>query len=66
MNNNLLKAIIETFEDFLEEKGIDIPNPDKEDDSGASIIYGMDFGCLLGELRDTLSYFGIDCEDSWE
>ena len=35
--------IIDIFEDFLEEKGIEIPNDDREDENDA-IIYGLDYG----------------------
>lgn len=36
--------IIDVFEDFLESKGIDIPNEDKEQSEFPAIIYGMDYG----------------------
>ena len=64
-NNHLITDLVETFEDFLDEKGIVIPNEDKEQSEGASNIYGMDFACLMGELRETLAIYGINCEDTW-
>ena len=47
--------IIDTFEDFLEKRGIDIPNPDKEQSGdGAAIIYGMDYGELQSDLESLM------------
>lgn len=47
--------IIDTFEDFLEKRGIDIPNPDKEQSGdGAAIIYGMDYGELQSDLEEIM------------
>lgn len=46
--------IIDIFEDFLEEKGIDIPNDEKAESEGPAIIYGTDYGelqsCLEGMM----------------
>lgn len=39
-----LGQIIDVFEDFLESKGIDIPNDDKDQSDFPAIIYGMDYG----------------------
>lgn len=48
-------AIIEAFEDFLERRGINIENPEKEEDpEGASLIYGSDFGELQDEIESIL------------
>lgn len=61
-------AIIEAFEDFLERRGINIENPEKEEDpEGASLIYGSDFG----ELQDAIEYilYSAGCvltKKSWE
>ena len=49
-----IQAIIEVFENFLEEKGIDIPNPEKEGDDGAAIIYGTDYGELESRIENVL------------
>ena len=51
--------VIETFEDFLERRGIDIPNPEKEESEGPSIIYGTDYGDLQHELGDMMVNWGI-------
>lgn len=56
----LLCDIIETFEDFLEDKGIDIPNIEKEDNpEGAANIYGTDYGNLETEIADILVHYGL-------
>ena len=54
-----LGCIIELFEDFLDEKGIVIPNPDKDQDSDASNIYGCDYGELEGRLEHLLIRLGM-------
>ncbi|MBP3899085.1 MAG: hypothetical protein J6D57_14790 [Mogibacterium sp.] len=54
--------IIDTFEDFLEEKGIDIPNDeknDRDDPESAAIIYGTDYGQLQMSLEELMLGWGI-------
>jgi hypothetical protein len=52
--------IIDIFEDFLESKGIDIPNQDKEQSGdSAAIIYGMDYGELQSELEAMMQHWGV-------
>ena len=53
-----LALIIETFEDFLEEKGIDIPNPERDEDPCGSLIYGTDYGNLSDRIEDLLIRLG--------
>ena len=50
----LLRDILEDVEDFLEAKGIDVPNHEKEQDEFASLIYGTDYGDLTGRFEQTL------------
>ena len=51
----LFAQIIEAFEDFLEERGIDIPNEEKEQDpEHASLIYGSDYMNLESDIEDIL------------
>lgn len=50
---------IDIFEDFLEEKGIVIDNPEKEESESPAIIYGTDYGNLSDELRGIFSAWGI-------
>lgn len=55
--------IIDIFEDFLAEKGIEIPNDDREDENDA-IIYGMDYGELQTNLEAMMTSWGVleECE----
>ena len=55
----LIIDIIEVFEDFLEEKGVTIDNPeieeaiaDGEDPESVAIIYGSDYGDLYDRIND--------------
>ena len=54
-----LSLIIELFEDFLDEKGIVIPNDEKDQDPDASNIYGTDYGNLECRLEDLLIRLGM-------
>ena len=47
--------IVNIFEDFLEEHGVDVPNPDKEQSENPAVIYGTDFGDLRDQITDYLS-----------
>lgn len=58
-----LALIIETFEDFLEEKGIDIPNPERDEDPCGSLIYGTDYGILSDRLESLLIDLGYMKEE---
>lgn len=53
-----LALIIELFEDFLEERGIDIPNDERDEDPDASLIYGTDYGDLSDRLESLLIRLG--------
>ncbi len=62
----LVGQIIDIFEDFLEEKGIDIPNPEKKEavDDGEHpesicIIYGSDYGDLQDCIEATLRSWSL-------
>ncbi len=51
----LIGRFIDVFEDFLDEKGIVIPNEDKEQSGdGAANIYGDDYAWLQVGIEDTL------------
>ena len=58
-----LALIIETFEDFLEEKGIDIPNSERDNDPCGSLIYGSDYGILSDRLEELLIRLGYMKEE---
>ncbi len=51
--------LIDCFEDFLESKGIDIPNPDKEQSEGPAILYGIDYGSIQSDIEAVLINWGV-------
>lgn len=51
--------VIDVFEDFLEGKGINIDNPEKEDDENAAILYGSDYGQIQSELESLMIVWKI-------
>ena len=62
----LIGQIIDIFEDFLEEKGIIIDNPETDDDrESAAIIYGSDYYSLELQIRDTLTNWNKKGEQKW-
>ena len=52
-------SFIDIFEDFLEEKGIDIPNDEKDDSDNPAIIYGTDYGYLSERIEELLIRLGM-------
>lgn len=46
--------IVDIFEDFLEEKGINIPNEDRDENESEAIIYGDDYGIISEQIESTL------------
>lgn len=54
-----LSTIVEVFEDFLDRRGIVIPNEDKAEDPDASNIYGMDFAELSDGVEEVLIKYGF-------
>ena len=58
--------VIDTFEDFLEERGVTLNNPeideavaDGQDPDCCAIIYGTDYGDLQDDLEGLLRNWGI-------
>ena len=58
--------IIEMFEDFLNEKGITIENPEKQeainngkDAESLANIYGTDYGWLQSECEELIDYWKL-------
>lgn len=51
--------IIDIFEDFLEEKGIEIQNDEKEDSENPAIIYGTDYGDLSDSIENLMMSWGV-------
>lgn len=55
-----LGQIIDVFEDFLEERGIVLPNEERDQDpDNAAIIYGTDYGQLQDELAGMMVGWGL-------
>lgn len=54
----MAEACVMTFEDFLEERGIDIPNDEKsQSPDSASTIYGTDFGDLVDDISHVIRMY---------
>ena len=56
--------IIDIFEDFLDDRGIVLDNPERDEDEDlnpeeAANIFGSDYGDLQSEIEDTLENWGI-------
>ena len=61
-NSDRLETIgrfIDIFEDFLEEKGVEIPNDEKDQDDDAANIYGTDYGILESRIESLLIDLGV-------
>lgn len=59
-----LGQIIDIFEDFLDAKRIQIPNPEKEDSGeDAANIYGTDYDDIRNRLAGMMARWGIIGED---
>lgn len=58
----LLGSIIDIFEDFLEGKGVEIDNDEKEGDADAAILYGTDYGNLESAIEQTLINWNLISE----
>lgn len=53
-------AIVDIFEDFLDEKGIEIPNNEKEGDEHEAIIYGEDWEYLMQNVTGIIKKLCIN------
>jgi len=65
MNNNdiqeMIGAMVDVVEDWLEDKGVDIDNPEKNEleEGTEAIIYGSDYDRLANAFKDVLSRNGL-------
>ena len=68
LTNHFLCEIIDDLDDWLIEKGIRIPNADRdeEDPDNESNFYGEDFDWLMDMMREHCAEYGIIVEDKWE
>ena len=62
----LVVMLIEDVEDFLEKRGIDIPNEEKKDSEDPSTIYGSDFAELEDYFEHTLDAYDIQVEEEFK
>lgn len=63
MNNSInefVGQIIDIFEDFLEFKGIEIENDEKEGTEEETIIYGSDYGILQTNIETMLDNWNTE------
>lgn len=57
--------IIDIFEDFLEEKGVLIDNPERDEDAdNTAILYGSDYGYLQDKIYETLRNWKLAAEET--
>ncbi len=55
-----LGQMIDVVEDFLDDKGVEIENPDRDkEDDNAAIIYGADYDALSAEFEGKLIGWGF-------
>ena len=68
LTNDFLATIIDNIEDWLDEKGVRIPNEerDAEDPDNVANIYGDDFDWMMNMMRDVCERNGIIVDDEWE
>ncbi len=64
-SRELPACIIDIFEDFLDEKGVRIDNPEKEGAEDEAVIYGNDFDRLMDDIIGTLKNFGIKVKEEY-
>lgn len=67
LNNNFLIAIVDNIDEWLEDKGIRIPNEerDEEDPDNHANFYGDDFDWIMEMIRDVCADYGIIVDDEW-
>ena len=61
--NEFIGQIIDIFEDFLDFKGIEIENDEKEGDETEAIIYGSDYGILQTNIETMLDNWNTEKND---
>ena len=54
-----IAQFIDIFDDFLDYKGVDIPNDERDQDPCASNIYGTDYGYLSERIEELLIRLGM-------
>ncbi len=59
-NQEFIGQIIDIFDDFLEEKGINIPNEEKEESENPAVFYGSDYGEVQSQIESLLYNWSKD------
>ena len=59
-------AILDLFEDLLDEYGIDIPDPDREGDEEEAHLYGGTYYDLEDAVTDLLHRFAEDIQQNMD
>ena len=54
-----IAQFIDIFDDFLDYKGVDIPNDERDEDSYAANIYGTDYGWISDRIELLLRRLGV-------
>lgn len=49
------QQILDCFENFLADKGIEISNPERIEEESAALIYGSDYAYLENEINRILN-----------
>ena len=57
-------AILNAVEEYLEEKGVSVPNADRDKNGGTALFYD-DYLALLDKVSDVSKAFGIRVQDEW-
>ncbi len=57
--------LMDIFEDFLDQKGVKLENPEKSGEEGEAIIFGSDFDELMTGIIDTLEKGGVKVPESY-
>lgn len=68
LTNNFLCSIVDDLDDWLIEKGIRVPNVerDEENPDNETNFYGKDFDWFMEMIREHCMENGIVVEDRWD
>lgn len=61
----IVQEILEIFEDYLEEKGVEINNPERAESDTAAQLYGTEYGDLENKITNLITTYPCDVEAGW-
>jgi len=64
IKRGVVNDIIDVFEEFLSDKGIEMPNPEKEGHQDAAIIFGSDYDPIEGGIIKIFENLGIETSEN--